>query len=88
MWLFKFSCVLIVQIARLLATHPFFKITMMTADRKAGQQIADVFPHLCFKPDLPDLVAIRDADFNTVDAVFCCLPHATTQARVYIHISC
>jgi len=70
------------EIARLLATHPFFKITMMTADRKAGQQIADVFPHLCFKPDLPDLVAIRDADFNTVDAVFCCLPHATTQEIV------
>lgn len=54
---------------------------MMTADRKAGQSIADVFPHLIFKSDLPDLVAIKDADFNQVDAVFCCLPHATTQVR-------
>ncbi|GAQ83400.1 N-acetyl-gamma-glutamyl-phosphate reductase [Klebsormidium nitens] len=70
------------EIARLLATHPFFKVTMMTADRKAGQSIADVFPHLIFKSDLPDLVAIKDADFNQVDAVFCCLPHATTQEIV------
>ena len=29
--------------------------------------------------DLPDLVAVNDADFSNVDAVFCCLPHGTTQ---------
>jgi N-acetyl-gamma-glutamyl-phosphate reductase len=29
--------------------------------------------------DLPRLVAIKDADFSGVDAVFCCLPHGTTQ---------
>lgn len=29
--------------------------------------------------DLPDMVAIKDADFSNVDAVFCCLPHGTTQ---------
>ncbi|KAI3930557.1 hypothetical protein MKX01_037003 [Papaver californicum] len=31
------------------------------------------------KNDLPDMVAVKDADFSTVDAVFCCLPHGTTQ---------
>jgi len=25
------------------------------------------------------MVAIKDADFSNVDAVFCCLPHGTTQ---------
>lgn len=25
------------------------------------------------------MVAIADADFSEVDAVFCCLPHGTTQ---------
>lgn len=25
------------------------------------------------------MVAVKDADFSTVDAVFCCLPHGTTQ---------
>lgn len=29
--------------------------------------------------ELPDMVAVADADFSAVDAVFCCLPHGTTQ---------
>ena len=29
--------------------------------------------------DLPNMVAINDADFSEIDAVFCCLPHGTTQ---------
>lgn len=66
------------EIIRLLANHPNFCITLMTADRKAGQSIGSVFPHLV-KQDLPDLVGVQDADFSAVDAVFCCLPHATTQ---------
>lgn len=35
-----------VQIIRLLANHPNYQITLMTADRKAGQSIGSVFPHL------------------------------------------
>uniref|UniRef100_A0A5B7AGU3 Probable N-acetyl-gamma-glutamyl-phosphate reductase, chloroplastic n=1 Tax=Davidia involucrata TaxID=16924 RepID=A0A5B7AGU3_DAVIN len=66
------------EIVRLLANHPHFGITLMTADRKAGQSIGSVFPHLITQ-DLPDMVAIKDADFSNVDAVFCCLPHGTTQ---------
>lgn len=66
------------EIVRLLATHPFFKITLMTADRKAGQSLASVFPHLVSQ-GLPNLVAVKEADFSQVDAVFCCLPHGTTQ---------
>lgn len=66
------------EIVRLLATHPYFKITLMTADRKAGQSLGSVFPHLITQ-DLPDMIAIKDADFSKVDAVFCCLPHGTTQ---------
>lgn len=66
------------EIVRLLANHPHFGITLMTADRKAGQSIGSVFPHLITQ-DLPDMVAIKDADFSDVDAVFCCLPHGTTQ---------
>jgi hypothetical protein len=34
--------------------------------------------------DLPNLVAVKDADFSKVDAVFCCLPHGTTQV-IYFH---
>ncbi|MCR6630910.1 MAG: N-acetyl-gamma-glutamyl-phosphate reductase [Magnetospirillum sp.] len=66
------------ELVRLLAGHPEFRITVMTGDRKAGQPLASVFPHLG-KLKLPDLVAIGDVDFGAVDAVFCCLPHGTTQ---------
>ncbi|KAK6946165.1 Semialdehyde dehydrogenase, NAD-binding [Dillenia turbinata] len=66
------------EIVRLLANHPYFGITLMTADRKAGQSIASVFPHLVTQ-NLPNMVAVKDADFSNVDAVFCCLPHGTTQ---------
>lgn len=34
--------------------------------------------------NLPDLIAIKDANFSDVDAVFCCLPHGTTQVHSYI----
>ncbi|XP_011624988.1 probable N-acetyl-gamma-glutamyl-phosphate reductase, chloroplastic isoform X2 [Amborella trichopoda] len=66
------------EIVRLLANHPYFDITLMTADRKAGLSLATVFPHLITQ-DLPSLIAVKDADFSDVDAVFCCLPHGTTQ---------
>ncbi|KNA12513.1 hypothetical protein SOVF_125380 [Spinacia oleracea] len=66
------------EIVRLLANHPYFGIALMTADRKAGQSIASVFPHLVTQ-NLPNLLAVNDADFSNVDAVFCCLPHGTTQ---------
>ncbi|XVF67636.1 hypothetical protein PTKIN_Ptkin10aG0137200 [Pterospermum kingtungense] len=66
------------EIVRLLANHPYFGITLMTADRKAGQSMGSVFPHLITQ-DLPTMVSVKDADFSNVDAVFCCLPHGTTQ---------
>ncbi|PON49198.1 N-acetyl-gamma-glutamyl-phosphate reductase, type [Parasponia andersonii] len=66
------------EIVRLLANHPHFDINFLTADRKAGQSLSSVFPHLITQ-DLPNLIAVKDADFSSVDAVFCCLPHGTTQ---------
>ncbi|CAN4112273.1 unnamed protein product [Withania somnifera] len=68
----------LLQIIRLLRNHPHFQITLMTADRKACQSIESVFPYLVSQ-DLPNLVAVKDADFSAVDVVFCCLPHGTIQ---------
>jgi N-acetyl-gamma-glutamyl-phosphate reductase len=45
----------------------------------ALQAFSDVFPHLVTASDVPKLVKIDDVNFGDVDAVFCCLPHATTQ---------
>ncbi|CCG40949.1 N-acetyl-gamma-glutamyl-phosphate reductase [Magnetospirillum molischianum] len=66
------------ELLRFLAGHPAFRVTALTADRKAGQAMAHVFPHFAALT-LPDLVSIDQVDFSGIDAVFCCLPHGTTQ---------
>ncbi|MBY0431006.1 MAG: N-acetyl-gamma-glutamyl-phosphate reductase, partial [Rhodospirillales bacterium] len=66
------------ELVRLLATHPRIRATALTADRKAGQSMAAVFPHLGGL-GLPDMVSIDQMDWSQTDAVFCGLPHGTTQ---------
>ena len=66
------------DLIRLLVTHPRTEITLMTADRHAGKPIGDVFPHLGGY-DLPDLVKVDEADWDSCDVVVCGLPHGTTQ---------
>ena len=50
----------------------------MTAERYAGQPIEAVFPHLAGR-SLPTLIKIGDLDVGSLDVVFGCLPHGTTQ---------
>ncbi len=66
------------ELVRLLVLHPHARITTLTADRKAGQTLAEAFPHLGGL-DLPRMVTIDDVDFGAIDVVFCALPHGTTQ---------
>ena len=66
------------ELVRLIATHPTMEIVALSADRKAGQEMAEVFPHLRHL-DLPRLTTIGEIDFAGVDLVFCALPHATSQ---------
>lgn len=49
------------ELVRLIATHPRMRITALSADRKAGQTMGAVFPHLRHL-DLPALVKIDDID--------------------------
>ena len=68
------------ELVRLLLRHPRVAIALLTADRRAGQQMRDVFPQ--FSPfDLPVLSSIEEIDFKSMqlDLVFCALPHGTTQ---------
>jgi len=66
------------ELVRLIATHPTMEIVALSADRKAGQQMAEVFPHLGHM-GLPRLRKIEDIDFSGVAVTFCALPHATSQ---------
>jgi N-acetyl-gamma-glutamyl-phosphate reductase len=68
------------ELLRLLIRHPRVEIVLLTADRRAGKTMADVFPQ--FAPyDLPVLTAIEGADWKAagLDLAFCALPHGTTQ---------
>ena len=64
---------------RLAARHPGIELTLLTANSHAGKAYGDVFPHLATLP-LPRLQTIDEADWSTVDAIVCGLPHGTTQA--------
>jgi N-acetyl-gamma-glutamyl-phosphate reductase len=66
------------ELVRLIATHPSMQIVALSADRKAGMAMAEVFPFLRHL-DLPKLQKIDEIDFAGVDLCFCALPHATTQ---------
>ena len=66
------------ELVRLIAGHDGLRIAALTADRKAGQAMGAVFPHLAFL-DLPDLTTVDAVDFAALDLVFCALPHATSQ---------
>ena len=63
---------------RLLARHPGVEITALTANTHAGKMMDEVFPHF-FMLDLPRLVEWEKVDWTRLDAVFCGLPHGTTQ---------
>jgi len=68
------------DLVRLLCRHPNVEIVFVTADRKAGRPLAEVFPHLS-RLKVPELISIDDIEWAgiEVDAVFCALPHATSQ---------
>ncbi|MDT8326680.1 MAG: N-acetyl-gamma-glutamyl-phosphate reductase [Roseovarius sp.] len=66
------------ELVRLIATHPSMEIAALGANSKAGQSMAEVFPHLRHL-DLPDMVTIEQIDFSAIDLCFCALPHKTSQ---------
>ncbi len=68
------------ELVRLLLRHPRAEIALLTADRRAGKTMADVFPQ--FAPyALPTLTSVEEADWPALalDLAFCALPHGTTQ---------
>jgi len=68
------------ELLRLLLRHPGTEIVLLTAERRAGKTMGDVFPQ--FAPyALPTLSSIDAADWAalSLDLAFCALPHGTTQ---------
>lgn len=71
------------DLVRLLVRHPRVEITLLTAERKAGEEMGRTFPHLATYA-LPDLASLDDVEWSglDVDLVFCALPHATSQSVI------
>ncbi|KIC08411.1 N-acetyl-gamma-glutamyl-phosphate reductase [Leisingera sp. ANG-M1] len=66
------------ELVRLIAQHPNIEIAALSAERKAGMTMAQVFPHLRHM-ELPVLCKINEIDFSGIDLCFCALPHKTSQ---------
>ncbi|MEC7763815.1 MAG: N-acetyl-gamma-glutamyl-phosphate reductase [Pseudomonadota bacterium] len=69
------------ELVRLIATHPSMEIVALSADRKAGMEMAEVYPQLRHLK-LPKLVTMDEIDFSQVDLCFAALPHGLSQALV------
>ena len=66
------------DLVRLALTHPRIEIAALAANAKAGQTMAQIWPHFAPYPNLPRLVKADAIDFGSIDAVFGCLPHAAS----------
>jgi N-acetyl-gamma-glutamyl-phosphate reductase len=66
------------DLVRLALTHPMVEIVALAANQKAGQAMADIWPHFAPYTNLPRLIRADAVDWAQVDAVFGCLPHAAS----------
>ena len=58
------------DLVRLALTHPRIEIAALSANAKAGQTMAQVWPHFAPYPRLPALVRAEEIDWAGIDAVF------------------
>ena len=73
------------ELIRLLLGHPAARIVALTADRKAGQTLAAVFPHLAEgggEAPLPRLASVEEVDWTGIDVAFFGLPHGAAQTVI------
>ncbi|MEL6467039.1 MAG: N-acetyl-gamma-glutamyl-phosphate reductase [Pseudomonadota bacterium] len=66
------------ELIRLIAGHSSTEIKALGAFSKAGQSVAQVYPHLRHL-ELPDMVPFDQIDWAGIDLCFCALPHKTSQ---------
>ncbi|WP_299653779.1 N-acetyl-gamma-glutamyl-phosphate reductase [uncultured Tateyamaria sp.] len=66
------------ELIRLISGHSSIEIKALGAFSKAGQTVAQVYPHLRHL-DLPPMVAFDQIDWTGIDLCFCALPHKTSQ---------
>ena len=76
------------ELLRLLATHPVFEVTVVSAHSNAGGQVTSVHPQLQSYAGRV-FVTADSIDFTTIDLVFLALPHgesASLIAKIPAHV--
>ena len=66
------------ELIRLISGHSSIEIRALGAFSKAGQTVAEVYPHLRHL-NLPPMVPFSEIDWSGIDLCFCALPHKTSQ---------
>lgn len=70
------------ELLRLLAGHPHFELVVATGDSKAGEPIADLYPHLAAAYGERTFDAFSPEIVDGLDIVFCGLPHGVSQSVI------
>jgi len=76
------------ELLRLLATHPVFEVTVVSAYSNAGEQVTSVHPQLQSYAGRV-FVTAESIDFTTIELVFLALPHgesASLIAKIPSHV--
>jgi N-acetyl-gamma-glutamyl-phosphate reductase len=69
------------ELLRLLATHPVFEVTVVSAHSNAGEQVTSVHPQLQSYAGRV-FVTAESIDFTAIDLVFLALPHGESAALI------
>ncbi len=70
------------ELLRLIGDHPNVRATHLTAERHAGKNIGEVFPHLRGFNDSKLQILSADSIPDDIDVVFAALPHGTSAAII------
>lgn len=70
------------ELIRLISYHPNIDLVSLAAETSAGKKISEIYPHLAHL-NLPKIVKLEEVKWNDIEAVFCCLPHGTSQEIIF-----
>ena len=69
------------ELLRLLAVHPHFEVTAISAHSNAGELVTSVHPHLTTHNG-DKFAAINEIDFSDIELVFIALPHGESASVI------
>ena len=69
------------ELLRLLAVHPHFQVTAISAHSNAGELVTSVHPHLTTHTGAKFL-AVSEIDFSDIELVFIALPHGESASLI------